>query len=109
MSNILTQSATATAARDVAAEAVQFFIVKVSQLPQVRYVLTFQRDEGLRIWTVIGERDLSVREQIYAVEGETMDKFPDLRVGWRVASCGDKPISHWLPTTATIVYQRYGE
>lgn len=49
MSNVLTQSATATATRDLAAEAVQFFVAKVSQLPQVRYVLAFHRDEGLRI------------------------------------------------------------
>lgn len=106
MSEIQTLSATIAETKDVETEAIQAFVEKVSQLPQVEAVLKVGADEGIGIWTVIAERDLAVRERIYALQGEAIRQVPYPLFDFHVTTCEGGLLTDWMPTGAVILFRR---
>lgn len=99
-------SATVTVTQNLETEAIQSFVEKVSQLPQVEAVLQVGADKGIGIWTVIAERDLAVRERIYALQGEAIRQVPYPIFDFHVTTCEGGLLTEWMPTGAVILFRR---
>jgi hypothetical protein len=106
MSEVQTLTTTAAAKQDIEAEAIKSFVEKVSQLPQVEAILQMGGNGGIRIWTVIAERDLAAREQIYMLQGEAIRQVSYPLFDFHVTTCERGLLTEWMPTGATILFRR---
>lgn len=70
------------------------FRSRVSNISEVAKVEVLQSGEKVDIWTFIDERDLEVREKIYDIQLELLEKFSGMQCEFHVLSDPSKAFSN---------------
>lgn len=90
-----------------AEDKLEILIVKsISQITEVEYILFFKEDNYYEIWTVINKLDREVRDRIYDVEYNILERFRDNYFDFHVICRDEKSIEEICPTNAIIFYRR---
>ncbi len=92
-------------------EALQQFVERVTQIPQVEAVLLVQGDEGWEVWTVVDEWDDETIDAIIEWEGNLVDEFiaqgrADLTPCFHIVTRQGQPLDEFLSPTVRILFQR---
>ncbi len=87
-------------------EAVQRFVERVSQIPQVEAVLLAWGDEGLEVRVIIPEPDLSVVDVIAEAEGEMIDQMGELPFVSDVIFRQGKPLNEFISPQTCLLFRR---
>ena len=87
-------------------EAVQRFVERVSQIPQVEAVLLAWGDEGLEVRVIIPEPDLSVVDVIAEAEGEMIDQMGELPFISDVIFRQGKPLNEFVSPQTRLLFRR---
>jgi DNA-binding Lrp family transcriptional regulator len=87
-------------------EAVQHFVERVSQLPQVEAVLLVWGDEGLEVRVIVPEPDLSVVDAIAEAEGEMIDQLSELPFISDVIFRQGKPLDEFVSPQTHFLFRR---
>jgi len=87
-------------------EAVQRFVERVSQLPQVEAVLLACGDEGLEMRVIVPEPDLSVVDAVGEAEGEMIDRLGELPFVSDVIFRQGKPLDEFVSPQTRFLFRR---
>jgi len=87
-------------------EAIQRFVERVSQLPQVEAVLLAWGDEGLEVRVIVPEPDLSVVDAIAEAEGEMIDQLSELPFISDVIFRQGKPLDEFVLPQTHFLFRR---
>jgi hypothetical protein len=92
-----------TANLDNQPPATLYYLGRVKDFPSVLQVYTENLDrERTKHWTVLSERDYNVMDQIYDIEEDTLNRFPESNIDFRVTVATDKGLS--ILPKATKIY-----
>ena len=91
-------------------EAVQRFVERVSQLPQVEAVLLAWGDGGWEVWTVIDECDDEVVDAVIEQEGVLLDELSaqqgKVNLGFHIVVRKGRPLGEFLSPLTQVVFRR---
>jgi hypothetical protein len=87
-------------------EAVQRFVERVSQLPQVEAVLLAWGDESLEVRVIVPEPDLSVVDAVGEAEGEMIDRLGELPFVSDVIFRQGKPLDEFVSPQTHFLFRR---
>lgn len=85
---------------------VRRFVDRVSHLSEIERVFWKVEDDRIRVWTIIGEPNLPVENQIYDAQLEFMDMFPELSCDFVVIFRQGKAPDQISPEGARQVFTR---
>lgn len=82
-----------TAKLDDQAPETLYYLAKVTQIPIVEEIYVEHRESNeIKHWTVISERDYELLDEIYEIEYDVLERFPEVDVKFRVTvASGDGP------------------
>lgn len=94
-----------------AKEAIQRFVKRVSQLPQVEAVLMVRGEEGWEVWTVIDKWDDEVVDAVIEQEGTLLDELIAQKqgkavLGFHIVTRQGRPLEEFLSPLAQILFRR---
>lgn len=85
----------------------EIFIAKsISQVPEVEYILNSKKDNYYEIWTVINKLDREVRDRIYDIEYNILQRFRENYFDFHVICRDDKSIEEFFPADNIIFYRK---
>jgi hypothetical protein len=91
-------------------EAVQRFVERVSQLPQIEAVLLAWGDGGWEVWTVIDEWDDEVVDAVIEQEGVLLDELSaqqgKVNLGFHIVVRKGRPLGEFLSPLTQVVFRR---
>jgi hypothetical protein len=91
-------------------EAVQRFVERVSQLPQVEAVLLAWGDGGWEVWTVIDEWDDEVVDAVIDQEGALLDELSaqqgKVNLGFHIVVRKGRPLEEFLSPLTQVLFRR---
>jgi hypothetical protein len=91
-------------------EAVQRFVERVSQLPQVEAVLLAWGDGGWEVWTVIDEWDDEVVDAVIEQEGVLLDELSaqqgKVNLGFHIVVRKGRPLEEFLSPSTQVLFRR---
>ena len=92
-------------------EAIQKFVERVSQIPQVQAVLLVWGDGGWEIWTAIDEWDDAVVNAIIGQEGALLDDLlgqgqAPATFGFHIITLQGRPLNEFLSPMAKVLFRR---
>jgi hypothetical protein len=91
-------------------EAVQRFVERVSQLPQVEAVLLAWGDGGWEVWTVIDEWDDEVVDAVIEQEGVLLDELSaqqgKVNLGFHIVVRKGHPLEEFLSPLTQVLFRR---
>ena len=91
-------------------EAIQRFVERVSQLPQVEAVLLAWGDGGWEVWTVIDEWDDEVMDALIEQEGKLLDELSTQQVGvnlgFHIAVRKGRPLKEFLSPLTQVLFRK---
>ena len=91
-------------------EAVQRFVERVSQLPQVKAVLLAWGDGGWEVWTVIDEWDDEVVDAVIEQEGVLLDELSaqqgKVNLGFHIVVRKGRPLEEFLSPLTQVLFRR---
>ena len=91
-------------------EAIQRFVERVSQIPQVEAVLLAWGDGGWEVWTVIDEWDDEVVDAVIEQEGKLLDELRAQQVGvnlgFHISVRKGRPLEEFLSPLTQVLFWR---
>jgi len=91
-------------------EAVQRFVERVSQLPQVKAVLLAWGDGVWEVWTVIDEWDDEVVDAVIEQEGVLLDELSaqqgKVNLGFHIVVRKGRPLGEFLSPLTQVLFRR---
>ena len=91
-------------------EAVQRFVERVSQLPQVEAVLLAWGDGVWEVWTVIDEWDDEVVDAVIEQEGVLLDELSaqqgKVNLGFHIVVRKGRPLKEFLSPLTQVLFRR---
>lgn len=95
---VLSTQATVIKLSVVAPTLRQFAAYMISSVPEVEYVLTTcdEKNRMLRVFSVIDAFDATIREKIYAKEGQVIDEFETFNFEFNIISRRGRSLSECI-------------
>lgn len=87
-------------------EAIQKFVERVSQIPQVQAVLLVQSEEGFELQVVVDQPDLIVVDAVAELEGDLIDQMGMLPFLSDVIFRQGQPLESFVSPQTLILWQR---
>jgi hypothetical protein len=102
----------ALTATDIHTEAANDFAARAAHDPRVVAVTAIPTSRGVAVWTLLdGDSDSRSRDAVYRLEMETLRRFPQAALGFRVldvAEFPDRTMEMLLPAEARPLFVRLG-
>lgn len=82
-----------------------YYLTLVSDIDKVREVYVEKLESGkVKHWVTLSEKDHEIKDKIYDVEQDTIERFPEQRLGFRVTIYHEGGPS--IESTATKVFEK---
>lgn len=82
-----------------------YYLTLISDIEKVREVYVEKLKSGkVKHWVTLSEKDYDVKDKIYDIEQDTIERFPEQRLGFRVTIYHEEGPS--IESTATKVFEK---
>lgn len=83
------------------------YVEKVKQIPSVKKIYQFFDEDGwIKIWSIIEEHDSDIKDKIYDIELDILEKFPEDDIDFRVMVSSDDKSTRDIPDRANKIYEK---